>query len=659
MDGVILTEEALRREVEYFLTQDAFAWDTETMDGVDPDTRGRPERNQVVWLSLATYGRTIVIPMGHPNGDLLIQKAHRKKNKETGIFENFPFIYSSPPRQLLPSVVWETVRPLFFSPSIKKIAHNAPFDMVSVAKYFGEVPCGPVVDTIVYQWLIDENIGEFSSGPSRPSKKALKVLIKWYYGVDYDREEVGKCIENHPFTKVARYSLLDAGYTWLLYLLLDALVSKKNLGQIRDLENEVTEVCSYMRLTGAHIDIPGAEREREALKTDLEKAEADVYRAAGKVFNLNSAPQKQDILFGLKKDGNQGLKPSRFTKGKAPSTDKEALDEHAGNRVVDALLVYAEINKILSTYINGYLGDPDNPDKTPIAYNNRIHTDLVQYGTVTGRFSSREPNLQNIPAPRSDLGKRIRSLFTAPEGHMLLVADYAQMELRILASYIGHGGLYDGFMAGIDAHTQTAALVFGVDIGSVEKYMRDAAKTLNFAIVYGAGAKKVASMLKISLKEAQKLLKDHRKAFPEIYKFKDTVVKTASGRKVPHIRTILNRERRVWDLRYYQEEWQLWRAQRQVVNSLIQGSLGDIIKLAMVRLYRVLLEDARKNPGKEIKMVLSVHDELVLEAPQDRTGEAAAILLEAMTGKEIQDLIGVPLDVGKVSIVHNWAEAKA
>lgn len=668
MDGLILTEEDLRREVEYFLKQDAFAWDTETMDGDAPGTRGRPERNRVVWLSMATYGRTIVIPMGHPNGDLMIQRAHRKKNKETGLFENFPFIYGPPPKQLLPSVVWNILRPLFFHPSIKKIAHNAPFDLVSVYKYFGDIPCEPVIDTIVYQWLLDENIGEFSSGPARPSRKALKVLVRWYYGVDYDKEEVGKKIELHPFSKVARYAMQDARYTWLLYQMFHPLLERGKLQQIRDLENSVTHVCAYMRRVGAHINIPGAEAAREELKIRLELSEADVYRAAGKVFNLNSAPQKQEILFGHKKDGNQGLLPSKRTKNGAPSTDRESLEELLGNPVVDTLLAYAEVNKILSTYINGYLGDPDDPESTPIVYHNRIHTDLVQYGTVTGRFSSREPNLQNIPAPRSDLGRLIRGLFTAPEGYKLLVADYAQMELRILASYIGHGGLYDGFMAGIDAHTQTAVLVFKKtrEFEENPKYfklpenakMRDAAKTLNFAIVYGAGAKKVAAMLGISIEEAKKLLRDHKKAFPEIYKFKDEVAETASSRRVPHIRTILGRERRVWDLRYYKENWQLWRAQRQVVNSLIQGSLGDIIKLAMIRLYRVLSEDALKNPGREIKLVLSVHDELVLEAPEDRTEEAAAMLLEAMTGSEIQDLIKVPLDVGSVSIVDNWAQAK-
>lgn len=679
MEGVIFTEEQLHKEVEYFLKQPAFAWDTETMDGSIPGTRGIPTQNRIVWISLATYGRTIVIPMGHPNGDVLLQRAHKKKDRETGKFVNYPAIYNDPPKQLKPSVVFKILEPLFFSPTIIKIAHNKPFDAISIFKYYQRLISPPYACSLTMQWLLDENIGEAVGGPKRPRGKGLKDLVDWYYGIRYDKEEVGKRIEAHPFSKVARYALLDVVYLWGLYQKFIERIGAEALEPIWELESAVTVVCTAMGVAGAPVDVQAIRDLDEVLTARMEIIEARIYKAAGKTFNLNSPKQKQEVLFGLKKDGGQGLKPRNLTKGAKEkkkldrsfkpdiysySTDKESLEFFIGNPVVDALLEYSEIDKLRGTYIRGYLGNPDDPTKPCLIFNGRIYTDLVQYGTVTGRFSSRSPNLQNIPAPSPDpeaLGTLVRGLFRAPPGYKLLVADYGQMELRILASYIGFGGLYDGFMAGIDAHTQTAALVFGVDIDKVEKWMRSAAKTLNFAIVYGAGPDKVANMLGMSIDEAKELLANHRRAFPEIYAFKKTVIKKATERDIPHIRTILGRIRRVWDLRGHSgdELWKQWKAERQLFNSLIQGSLGDIIKLAMVRMHRLLSEDAVKNPGREITMILSVHDELVLLCPEDRTEEGSRILLEAMIGEEVQNLIKVPLDVGKVAVVDKWSEAKS
>jgi DNA polymerase I-like protein with 3'-5' exonuclease and polymerase domains len=433
-----------------------------------------------------------------------------------------------------------------------------------------------------------------------------------------------------------------------------------------------------MGLIGAPVDVQAIEELRTDLAKILEGIEAKIYRAAGRVFNINSVPQKQEILFGYKKDGGQALKPIKFSKKTGlPSTDAETLEKYAGNPVVDALLEYAEINKILGTYVISYIGDEEN-DKPCRIFNGRVHTDLVQHGTVTGRFSSREPNLQNIPRPDTELGKKIRGLFIAPPGFRLLVADYGQMELRILASMIGYGGLYDGFQAGIDAHTQTAALVYNVPVGEVQKWQRSAAKTLNFAIVYGAGPDKIAKTLKITVEEAKKLLADHFTAFPEIYEFKEYILKIARSRKTdPHIRTIMGRKRRVWEvlpeiakkeapkLEWYNPD-QPWRAERsilsrgerQVINSLVQGSLGDIIKLAMIRMHDTLKEYNKKNPGKEIHMILSVHDELVILCPEDQVETGSAFLLEAMIGEEVQDLIKVPLDVGNVVVCQRWSQAK-
>jgi DNA polymerase I-like protein with 3'-5' exonuclease and polymerase domains len=679
MDGVIFTAEELRKEVAYFLKQDAFAWDTETMDGPIPGTRGIPTQNRVVWISLATYGRTIVVPMGHPNGDVLLHRAHRKKNQETKKFESFSAVYDPPPKQLKPSEVFEILRPLFFDPSIIKVAHNATFDCISVYKYYDAFPVGPIHCSLTQQWVGDENIGQFAGGPRRAKSKGLKDLVDWIFGVDYDKEDVGKCVEAHPFHKVARYGLLDARYDFLLWLEGNKKLQREAVEAIWALENQVTEVCCQMGLIGAPVDVVALQALEKDLVARLEILEANVYKAAGRIFNIASPDQKQLILYGPISSGGQGLEPKRFSKKtKKPSTDKDALALYEGNPVVDALAAYSEVSKLLSTYVHGYLGDPDNPDKPCLIFNGRIHTDLVQYGTVTGRFSSRAPNLQNIPAPRTELGKAVRGLFKAPEGYKLLVADYGQMELRILASMIGFGGLFDGFHAGIDAHTQTAALVYGVDTDKVEKWQRDAAKTLNFAIVYGAQNKKVAATLGISVEEADQLLDNHRKAFPEIYVFRDKIMALARSRdKSPYIRTLMGRKRRVWEvlksvanveakkLNWWTPRnhakcvsYVLAAGERQVFNSLVQGSLGDIIKLAMVRMHKLLSEDALKNPGREIQMILSVHDELVILCPEDRVEEGSAMLLDAMIGTEVQELIHVPLDIGTIKVVDRWSEAK-
>lgn len=696
MKEIVYDEKRLREEVAYFLQQDAFVFDVETMDGSEPGTRGVPVKNRVVWIGLATYGRSIVIPMGHPNGDVLLRAETKKLNKETRKFEPIPAIYDAPPQQLRPSVVYNILRPLFMNPNIIKIAHGETFDAASVHEGFGEIPVGPYCDTIVMQWALDENIGEFTYGwKDRPMRKGLKPLVNWYYGVDYDTEDVGKCIEKHPFSKVARYLLYDVRKDWLLYRKYRKEVAADDVTAILELENQVTEVCTQMRVIGAPVNLQAIHALEKDLAARLEILEADVYRAAKRTFNINAPRQKCEVLYGLKKDGGQGLKPVKLTKGGKKkknrgeeltiydySTDAESLEKFDDNPVVAALNAYAEVSKLLSTYVYGYLGVDGDPDKPCRVFDGRIHTDLVQYGTLTGRFSSREPNLQNIPNPRSDLGKKVRGLFAAPPGHKLLVADYAQMELRVMASMIGYGGLYDGFHAGIDAHTQTAALVYGVSVEEVEKWMRDAAKTLNFAIVYGAQKDKIAKTLGITVEEAEKLLEDHHSAFPEIYKWKDKILALARKRGesgTPYIRTILGRKRRVWEvvpriarkeapkLEWYDPAapWKaersiMARGERQVINSLVQGSLGDIIKLAMIRMHKLTSEDAKLNPGREIHMVLSVHDELVIQCPADRIEEGCAMLLEAMSGAEVQDLIRVPLAMTResIAVVDSWEQAK-
>jgi DNA polymerase-1 len=331
------------------------------------------------------------------------------------------------------------------------------------------------------------------------------------------------------------------------------------------------------------------------------------------------------------------LKPWKQTSKAGDSTDNSVLESYRGNAVVDALLEYQEVNKLLTTYVDAYLGTNDKPSQI---YDEHIHAQYKQYGTVTGRLSCSDPNIQNIPGVDTDLGAMIRGAFIAEEGGKLIVSDYSQVELVILAHYLGCGKLFEGFLAGIDPHTQTSIML---------DQPRQVCKKVNFAVLYGVGVRKLAGILKLPEKEVRAIVARHKKEFPETYAFKDALLRLCRSRNPPHIRTLYGRKRRVPlindpdpGLRAYSE--------RQAFNSLIQGTSADITKRAMNRAD----QDPRR--GNDIKLVFSVHDEIGLSAPAHKADLAAEILQEAMVGKDMQRLkISLKADI---HIVDRWSEAK-
>lgn len=630
--NVILTEEQLHEAVEYFKQYDEFVWDIESMG----ENRGVPSRNRVVWISMATYGRSIVIPFGHPNGNQLISRATKKLNRQTKKFDMIPAVYDDPPEQLLPSTVFDALRPLLFSDRIK-IAHSATMDVCSLTKYYNERIPAPIRDTIVLQWLLDENM----------IKYGLKLLTEKYYKVKYDHEEVGKCIEAHPFDKVAHYSYMDAKYTWLLYRRLVDKIGTDELDRVFAVENDVTDVLCSMKDFGIDLDVPLLKQADIEFAEITEIAEAKIYKAAGKEFNINSTPQKQHILFGPKDEGGQGLIPKKMTKTGFPSTDSAALERFASNPVVAALENYQEASK-LHGYVRSYLNK--DPKKPPVMFDGRVYADFVQYGTVTGRSSCRNPNLQNIPRPDTELGKKIRSLFIPPPNNKFIVADYGQVELVILAHFSKDKNLLEGFRNGIDAHTSTASVVFGVAHEQVTKPMRTVAKAIAFATVYGAGPEKVAAMAGVTVTEAKKFLGIHRNQFGSIYTFKKNVVAVCRQRKPHYVKTLLGRKRRLPNINSAEDAKRGY-SERQAVNSVVQGSSADITKIAMVKLHNSLPED--------MHLILSVHDELVTSVPNDpeRIALGEKLVREAMVGDWIDDFLVVrpTLDL---KIVDRWADAK-
>lgn len=627
---VILTERDLDEAISAFEKQSAFAWDIETVGA----RREHPVYNELAWLSMATFRRTVAIPMGHPNGDVMTAPPARRKDKVSGKFVQIPAVYDAPPPQLTREQVIERIRPLMESDRLK-IGHGQVFDCASVAKYLGTPPAPPFADTLVGAWMLNENYKRFG----------LKEVVTRRYKVAYDPDHTGRCVEAHPLGKVARYALLDAKFPWMMWSSQRAALRKQGLEKIFGLEMDLLAVLIDMRLAGAAVDEDALRALEGELAEQLECAVAAVYKAAGMCFDLGSVPQKQKILYGPKDAGGQGLKPSHLTKKNAPSTDADALKAHPGNPVCQALLAYQELHTLQATYVHGYLGTEEKPGAL---VGGRIHCDFVQYGTRTGRFSARNPNLQNVPRPGKPLSTRIRGLFVARPGTKLIVADYGQIELRVLAHFLGRGALYEGFHAGIDAHTATASSVFHVPPEQVTKDWRQVAKAINFAIVFLAGEVTVAGMAGISVREARRILAEHEARNPEIYEFRRHVIETCRRQAEPHITTLLGRKRRLPEIKYRNDDIRAF-AERQAVNSKIQGSAGDLIKLGMVRAHRTLPTGAR--------LVLTVHDELVVEAEHAVVAEAEAALREAMLGDGIANLLTVPL-TSDIVVCNSWAEAK-
>lgn len=466
---MILDESQLTEAVQYFLKQPGFSFDFEAMG----EHRGVPHLNDLCWLSMATQGACIVIPMSHPIGTKIAGYHKEARLCSDGKTRNYTVAdYEPPPPQIPKANVFEIIRPLFFREDIIKSAHGAVYDIASCAKEFGEVIPGPYNCTIVQAWLLDED----------RLKYGLKTLTKDIYGFAYDDEEVGRHIERYPFGKVAHYSYCDAVYAEMLRRRFTPQIWQQGLQRVYELEMRVLNVLVGMRLNGAHVDVQRLRQLREELTAEREEREKAVFKAAGTMFNINSPQQKQVVLFSPPPEG-QGLKPWKPTDtGKKQvkagkectnwSTDDEVLASYPTNSVARALRAYGDVHKLLSTYVLAYLGDPAR-DKAPQVYEDRIHADFVQYGTNTRRFSCREPNLQNIPRPDTELGKLIRGVWCADPGWKLIVGDYGQIELVMFAHYCGSGALYDVFMSGGDPHQMTADKV---------NIQRQQGKTLNFCV---------------------------------------------------------------------------------------------------------------------------------------------------------------------------------
>jgi DNA polymerase I-like protein with 3'-5' exonuclease and polymerase domains len=676
--SIILTPDALRHEVEIIGNEGRFFFDVETVPSAPGmDDRGVPARNQIMWMGLATRGRACKIPMGHPIGTKVIGQTLDPRADKNGKIRNFKMpVYERPPEQMTRGEVFEILNPLFADPDIEKAAHGATFDAAAVAKYRPDflgrpqIPAGSIRCTIEMKHLTDENRLRYG----------LKWVIKDDYGVVYDDKNAGKEIERVPFLKAARYLHYDLKFGWLEFEKLRPLIIADGLEELWEMETELTSVLAEMRLTGVPMDVPALENLKVEMSELVDLRERAVYAALGKKINLNSPQQKQAVLFKPVSEGGQGIKPWKLTDGgkkkveagEKPdhtfySTDDESLESFKDNPVVAALLEYQAANKVYGTYVIGYLGDEEK-DKPCRVFDGWVYPDFVQFAAATGRFGCHDPNLQNVPAPRTELGRMVRALFVAPPGWKLIVADYGQIELVLLAHFIGYGAFYDGFLRGIDPHTLTAAMALNQDPvwlqECVEAGDKDAklarqvyGKSINFATVYGAGIGKLASMMSVTFDQAKGFKRTYDRNTPEVGEYRSEVLREArkhSKKRTgypPHTRTLMGRMRRVPELLSNDDKRRMY-AERQVFNSKIQGSSADLTKFAMVRFRRMV-----KALGTDWKLVLTVHDELVVLAPENEAEKAKEILIWAMTGEGIGELVSLPMKVD-VHIVDRWSDAK-
>ena len=664
--NIITTKKQLEDLVEFYSKVDGFAFDVETVG----ENRIQPVVNDVLWISLATEGRTDVIPMGHPNGEFLHwdkemllsgQKklAAGKEIKETDYSKNqtkWTPVFDTPPEQLLPGEVFKALKPLFFSDQLK-VGHNVKFDLKSIAKYYrGVVPKKPFFDTLMAAFILD-NRNRGKLGLKDCAEKYLKIKVE---------KGIGAMVEVHSFSDVAHYSGFDSEVTWKLYKELAPKLTG-SLARVWGLEMDVVGALCDMELAGATVDVTELENLKKRLDIDIDDSKARAWKLAGKAFSMNSVPEKQQLLFSPKPEG-RGIKPNLKVKialttkgqdmlaaGIPPTINQYSVSSDAmefyrtKDELVDAILDYQDLNKLMTTYVMPYLGGEITRtslgkarivEKKSLMIEGKVHTSFKSHGAETGRFSSSDPNLQNIPSS-GKYGKLIRNLFIAPPGYKLVVADYSQIEPRIIAAFSNDPIMVENYMTGGDIYT-TIGKTMGVD--------RKAGKVLVLSIAYGVGPEKIAQQVGCTTDEARKLLNDFTERFHDIAKYKAKVNRLAAQRTpVPYVETLFGRRRYIPDLRSSDKGLKN-RADRQAFNTVIQGSAADLMKLAIVRAHSCFVDEP------DVNVVLTVHDELVTVAREDLAEETAEAIRVSMEGIKLPE-IQIPL-IADVKIVNKWGEAK-
>lgn len=525
--------------------------------------------------------------------------------------------------------------PLFSDSSKTWIGQNTKYDML-VLKWYGIELAGNIFDTMLAHYVIEPD-----------GKRSMDLLSEKFLGYEpvHIEELIGKKgktqgnMRDVEIEKIKEYAGEDADITLQLKNVFTPLLKQKEVERVfNEVENPLVKVLVDMEYEGIKIDVAFLSDYSKELETEAKRAEESVYKQAGVRFNLASPKQLGEVLFDKLK-----LDPSaKKTKTGQYQTGEDVLLKLAakGNQIVDDILAFRELTKLKSTYV----------DALPQLINRktgRVHTTYGQAVAVTGRLASNNPNLQNIPV-RTDRGKEIRKAFIPRDDkHILLSADYSQIELRIVAAISGDLNMCSAFKAGTDIHTATAARVYNVPEQEVTREMRYKAKSVNFGIIYGQGAFGLADNLGISRTEAKEIIDNYKKEFPGIQKYMDDTINFA--REHGYVQTLMGRKRWLRDINSANFTVRGF-AERNAINSPIQGTAADMIKLAMQKVHA-----AMKKEKMQSKMILQVHDELVFDALKSEVKELKPLIIENM-----QAALPLPHDVPVIAECGeglNWLEA--
>ncbi len=584
---IVDTPEALQDLVARLQTAERIAVDTET-------TSTDQMSAQLVGISLAVDTETgYYIPVGH-----------------------MPTLDS---RQLPLQVVLDALRGPLTDPKIGKVGHNLKYDFVVLAR------CGLRVtplsfDTMIAEWLVN------------PTSHNLGLKNLAWVRLDYKMTEIEELIgkgkaqremKDVPIAQVGPYAAADAAIVLRLIPQLQAeLEAAQAVKLLNEMEMPLVSVLAEMEMRGIALDSAFLSQMSQTLSARLADLERQVYEAIGENFNLNSTQQLSHALFDRLK-----LAPPAGAKRTASgfySTSAEVLEALVGKHpVVDWVLEYRELAKLKSTYI----------DALPLQVNHqtqRVHTSYNQTGSVTGRIASSDPNLQNIPI-RTELGREVRKAFVARPGCSLLSVDYSQVELRIVAHMAQDKAMLAAFQADQDIHTATAAAIFNLPLESVSKDQRRRAKAINFGLIYGMSAFGLTRSSDLTLAESEDFVEAYFQQFPGVKSYLDQMRLTAADQG--YVETLLGRRRYFPGLKTERNQNIRNRAEREAINAPIQGTAADIMKIAMLR-----IQPALEQAGLQAQVLLQVHDELVLECPDEQIQQAARLVQKTMEGAYQMDV---------------------
>ncbi len=658
---------ALERMVARARKAPYIAIDTETVIEPDSPQVVDPLRSSLVAISIAVGpGEAFYLPLRHRvpqaiQGDLLLdgddasssepgsdadlaneakpkqlraKRARQGRSAEPTSIAARALAAGVPPVKNLPSLDDPSMAPLralLEDPAVPKVGQNAKYDLL-VLRRAGLTLSGLVSDAMVASYVLDP--GRRSHGLDLLALEFLDHTMTSY------EDLCGKGKAEVPFDIVpiacARdYSCEDADVTWQLEQRFRPQLEAQQIYELyRDVEIPLIGVLADMEWAGVEIDIPWFASLKQRFARERQRVEQEIYASAGGEFNINSNPQLREVLF-------ERLKlPILKKTSTGPSTDASVLQElaEAGHELPSLLMEYRELAKLESTYIDA-LPPLVNP------HTGRLHTSFNQTVAATGRLSSNDPNLQNIPI-RRELGRDIRRGFIPRKGWEFLAVDYSQIELRLLAHLSGDPAFVQAFRSGGDIHRQTAALIFDVPLEGVTSEMRARAKTINFATIYGQGPHALSRQLKISHAEAKEFIDRYFQRFQRVREYLDSMVQYA--REHGYVETIFKRRRYVPELRDRNFNIRAF-GERTAANSPIQGSAADLIKIAMIHIHERLQRERLS-----ARMLLQVHDELVFEVPGPEMEAVTDLVREEMEGAAE---LSVPLVVD-VGTGRNWLETK-